>query len=358
MTSCRLLSQHCNSLSYDSNFINLHCQRTNTIAGYFLQTLHHDDHYSTFVSVDNSSSGLTLDFLPCPVKDIEIVACSDGGLILCKNTLTWRGKYYICKPSSKQFETIPNPIHVLTKNVIGIGLMVLGLNPLRFKVVRIFEPYNHDEEKQDLFKYEVFDSEIWEWNPPKDLFLPFSLLPKKSRGLSVYGGLHWLTMSEKNTLSFFEDYWVLVPLPESKTEDALFSSVRTRLTKYEGKLGVIYEKSERSGIEMVELWIMKQDCNGKGVWSKKHQLNFEACNNEQQNRDCSVLCFYNPDIVLMTGFGFVIFYNFKTGRFKRVELDSIYKYAEDAVFVHTDVEPIIFNLKAQVTDYEPIKSIN
>ncbi|OMO91745.1 F-box protein [Corchorus olitorius] len=237
--------------------------------------------------------------------------------------------------------------------------MVLRLNPLRVKVVRVFESYNY-EENQDLqdydyeyensrYKYEIFDSETWEWKPQKDLLSPFSesLLPKQMGAILAYGGLHWLTMSGKNMLSFFEDKqsWELVPLPETETEDALFSSVRTRLTKDEGKLGVIYEKSHRKGIEMVELWIMKQDCDGKRLWSKKHELNFEACN--EQIRDCSVLSFYNPDVVLMTGFGFVIFYNFKTGRFERVELDFRYNYAEDAVFVQTDVEPIHLKVKAE-----------
>ncbi|OMO67231.1 hypothetical protein CCACVL1_20698 [Corchorus capsularis] len=515
LTKSRLVSKEFNSLTYESSFMKIHCERTKTIAGYVVQSSQKTRYHSSFLSIDNPGFDprqLNLDFLPQPV---QILATADQGLLFCA-THGSKNQHYICKPSTRQWEIIPNPdSRCFTRK---IGLVLLGSNPFRFKIVRVSEldpleyssepeqdgnnyksyqceifdsddwvwkklddlklPYNvffnpkpaisastglhwltwdgnknkilsfyQETESWDLVslpeplcfrenwnsvnfaeyegklalicvtpeldfvelwilrnyggkqewvlkhivnltflneeighssiesfynadtllliglyravffnfktgRYEIFDSETWEWKPPKDIKLPFyeSL---QFCAVSAYGGLHWLTMSGKNMLSFYEDKesWELSLLKPESPVLSKFSCVGTRLTKYQGKLGVIYEKSQRSGIEKVELWIMKQCyCNRKRVWSKEHELNFEACNNEQvQIRDCSVLCFYNPDVVLMTGFGFVIFYNFKTSRFERVQLGSRYTYARDVVFLHTDVEPINLKVKLELT---------
>ncbi|KAB5568179.1 hypothetical protein DKX38_001972 [Salix brachista] len=97
---CRLLSKERNSITYDSVFTNLHGQRTNTMSGYFMQSMMSNIFYSSFVSMDDwrSYPKLSLNFLPDRVetqastnqdsednkgKDIELVEYMGKLAITC-----------------------------------------------------------------------------------------------------------------------------------------------------------------------------------------------------------------------------------------------------------------------------------
>ncbi|XVE70685.1 hypothetical protein DITRI_Ditri10aG0090100 [Diplodiscus trichospermus] len=130
---CRLVSRECNSLTYDSSFMRLHCQRTETITGYFIQSLRFSKYNSGFFSIDNPDVKISLDFIS--KGSVEILAVAPQGLIFCMDE--GNRCHYICKPSSRQLEIMPSPnpsgFTILT------GMVVIGSNPLRFKVVRLLK---------------------------------------------------------------------------------------------------------------------------------------------------------------------------------------------------------------------------
>ncbi|KAK8523248.1 hypothetical protein V6N13_113197 [Hibiscus sabdariffa] len=108
---------------------------------------------------------------------VKILATVDEGLVFCC-TRQFRGdKFYICKPSTQQSEVVPspNPRYFTEK----VGMLVLGSNPLRFKIVRLpnsmhdevehaqpecseagFDDGCHDHKRYHMH-YEIFDSKSW-----------------------------------------------------------------------------------------------------------------------------------------------------------------------------------------------------
>ncbi|EOY30312.1 F-box associated ubiquitination effector family protein, putative [Theobroma cacao] len=341
---CRLLSRECNSLTYESSFMRLHCQRTNTIAGYFIQTSKKSRGYSTFCSIDNpgvASDQLTLDFLP---ETVHIRATADQGLMLCESQRS-QNRYYVCKPGTRQWETIPNPNprYFTCKT----AMLVIGSDPLRFKLVRLSDPEPKEAELEseysepELDNYrrypcEIFDSEIWAWKQLDDVMLSYDEFFDLGHAISAYGGLHWLTSTgdKKNILSFNEDKesWESVSLPESFCHGD--HCYHVNLAEYEGKLALIYQRPE---IPLLELWVMK-DYYGK-LWSKKHRVNLaDFC---KENGFYSAYTLYNADMIFMQGYYTAIFYNFKNGQFDRLRLPSTHMFSESAFFFQTDYEPII-----------------
>ena len=342
---CRLLSKECNSLTYESSFMRLYCQRTKTAAGFFIQSLKNSRYYSTFVSIDNPGfdSELRLDFLPD--RSVEILATVDQGLMFCMSQS--ENRYYICKPSTRQWEIIPSPNSPSFSFTRKIGMMVLRSDPLRFKIVQLSDGEYKDSEldldysEPELDDYkrfhsEIFDSDSWAWKQLDDLMLSYNEFFNSKPAISAYNGLHWLTCNgdKNNILSFNQDKesWELISLPDSLCGREHWYPVN--LAEYEGKLALIYMRRD---IDSVEVWIMK-DYYGEKLWSKRHSVNLTAFNKEVGHS--SAVSFYNADTLLMTGWYTAIFYNFKNGQFDRFELPLRHKYPESAYFVQTDYVPV------------------
>ncbi|XVF88865.1 hypothetical protein PTKIN_Ptkin19aG0084900 [Pterospermum kingtungense] len=343
LSKCRLLSRECNRLTYESSFMRLHCQRTKTVAGYFIQSLKSNRFYSTFLSIDNPGLDpqLSLNFLPA--RSVKILATVDQGLVFC---VSEDDCYYICKPSTKQWEIVPSPnLGTFTRKV---GMVVIRSDPLQFKIIRLSDGHEYSNSELDLedsipkipgykrFHCELFDSSTWSWNRLNDVILPWDEFFNTKPAISAYGGLHWLTSNKEknNILSFYADQesWELVSLPDSLCQRGQWNSVN--LAECEGKLTLICVKPE---FDFVELWIMK-DFFGERVWSKRHTVNLKAFN--QENGHSSANSFYNADTLLMIGIYIAIFYNFKNGRFDRLELDLKHTYPNSTFFVQTNYEPI------------------
>lgn len=83
----RVLNNKCNKRSYESWFLNLNRDRTNSICGYFAATLRNTlRNYQTRFVYDektvSENNGVSIDFLP-PGK-IKIEACdASHGILLC-----------------------------------------------------------------------------------------------------------------------------------------------------------------------------------------------------------------------------------------------------------------------------------
>ncbi|KAF2305737.1 hypothetical protein GH714_007922 [Hevea brasiliensis] len=106
LARCRLLSKEINSLTYQSAFLNLHCPRTKTISGYFVQSLR----------------------LRHPQAKVFCFVVIIGRI----------PRYYVCKPSTEEWQIIPNPkTRYFTE---GFAMIVLKSNPLHYRIVRFSRP--------------------------------------------------------------------------------------------------------------------------------------------------------------------------------------------------------------------------
>ncbi|XVF35103.1 hypothetical protein REPUB_Repub18cG0115700 [Reevesia pubescens] len=346
---CRTLSRECYNLTYESNFMQLHCQRTKTIAGYFFQSLVSNRYHSTFLSVDNPGLDhelLSLNFLP--ERFVQILATVNQGLMFCVGQGP-QHHYYICKPSTKQWEIIPSPNpRFFTRKM---GMVVLKSDPLRFKIVRIsdgvcdLEPeydsqLDIDYYKRELtdrvykhFQTEVFDSDIWAWKELDDLMLSYYELFNTKPAISAYGGLHWHIDNKQkhNILSFYGDKerWVLVSSPDSLCDRYRYRYIN--LVEYAGSLAFICMKP---GFNSLDLWVLK----GQKLWTKPYTINLSG------DIGYYVESFYNADTLLMTDMFRATFYNFKNGEFNRLELPINHVRTESAFFIQTDYEPTSYHI--------------
>ncbi|KZV43007.1 F-box protein-like [Dorcoceras hygrometricum] len=79
---------------YESSFTQIHCDRTKTKSGYFIQDIRHNEYVSEFVSYDNDNT-LPTGFLP---KKSKILArAANQGILCCEKELAKRQcRYYVC----------------------------------------------------------------------------------------------------------------------------------------------------------------------------------------------------------------------------------------------------------------------
>ncbi|GMI89408.1 hypothetical protein HRI_002610100 [Hibiscus trionum] len=357
MKKCRILSKECKDLTFESSFTRLHAQRTTTMVGYLLQSLRRANRVdSLFLSIDNPDLDRKitrnfLDFLSERVP-VEILATVDEGLVFCCTRQFRADKFYICKPSTQQSEVVPspNPRHFTEK----VGMLVLGSNPLRFKIVRLSDAV-HDEVEHARPTYsevgfddecyghkryhcEIFDSKSWEWKQSDDLMLSYYDVLNNKPAVSAQGGLHWLMYNmdqcNYNILSFYgdNDNWATSSLPDFLCRNNRRS---TNLATCEGGLALICVDRDSNS---VDVWVSK-DC----FWIKKLRVNLESFS-EEIGHVC-VNSFYNADTLFIIGLWTAIFYNFKTRESKNINLPLNYQTPELVYFIQSDFELVRFKLE-------------
>ncbi|KAG4190143.1 hypothetical protein ERO13_A07G014250v2 [Gossypium hirsutum] len=367
MKKCRVLSKECKDLTYESTFIRPHSQRTSTMVGYLLQCMKifvygwRDRFTSNFVSIANSGlepklTRNVLNFLP---EQAQIVAAVNEGLVLCSPRIYGENWFYICKPSTQQWEFIPapNPRFYRSK----ISMLVLRLNPLRFIIVGLsdtdcsddthsvsvsesdsesdLDSEYSDEEVNDrvvsnekLWHCEIFDSKSWEWKQSDDLKLTYDDFFKNEQGVSACGGIHWLISNREQdkdiVLSFDgnKEEWTMASLPNSLRRKEYCEQIA--LVSCEGNLGLV-KVSFKTRAQMVDVWVL----NYEHIWIRKHAMNL--------NKECYLTrfhSFYSADTLVMKDMWSVYFYNFKTQKFVRVTAGN--QNIDAAYFIQTDFELI------------------
>ncbi|XP_010497150.1 PREDICTED: F-box protein At5g49610-like [Camelina sativa] len=243
----------------ESWFINLNLLRTNPVFGVFIQYKGPlSTYYSTYYVLTSKNihhrSKVSLEFLP--VEKVKIEACDPShGILLCVDPKCYgRTTYIVCKPTTKQYHTIPNPETGCLRTIVT-GLVVIGANPFRYKIVKLSQQNKITFSENDncyTLICEVFDSDLFTWKRldddvklPEGEFLRISSVP-----VLINGFLHWLTTSNKNVFRFCmkTETWSLHPLPNDLTRTSPLV-----LAKYKDKLGII-------------LWKQKSRENLKGIW--------------------------------------------------------------------------------------------
>ncbi|XP_030970714.1 F-box protein At5g49610-like [Quercus lobata] len=305
---CRLVSKDWNLITYDSSFIQAHSERTKTIDGFFIGSLEWGKPVNKFVSINepDPKSKLSLDFIPGPVS---IIAATKQGLLLCVDNYSCRNhKYYVCKPSTKQWKKIPNPR--TRYHTVRCAMVVLKSNPLHYKIIR-FSTHSlrtimtYKSMTYSFLFCEIFDSKAWAWKKLKDVVM----LPKDEwlgfhdPVVSVSGSLYWLTNNnmvfvfhvDSNKCTTFD---LPFPLCKKKYFDPM------KLVEYQGRVGMLCKK----GCD-IQVWMMENH----EVWSKKQTVSIEPA---KLSASCYPVAFQSSDIMLMGDDTNMIHYDFRSGNSK------------------------------------------
>jgi F-box interacting protein len=246
---CRLVSKHLNTITYDSSFVQAFHRRTKTISGFFTQT-----QFIPITDSANNDSLMSLKFLPGPVK---IQAATKQGILLCVNTDNPRRyripEYYVCKPSTKEWHQIPNPkTRFLTER---IGMVVLKLEPLCYKIVRFSKPKsvctNYKSESYNTLHCEIFSSETCAWKRLENVLLPWCEFLSWEPAISTCGSLHWL-MTNHEIFAFSADTesWEIFDLPFPLCKEHYFKHMK--LVDYSSRLAMLCMEESS-----MQLWVME-----------------------------------------------------------------------------------------------------
>ncbi|CDP07857.1 unnamed protein product [Coffea canephora] len=333
LDTCKLVSKDWNRLVYESNFMPSYCKNTSNVYGYFIQNLVANRHQFRFVSFNSQppeghDQTCIRISTPTPDDDMNIQASSKQGILCCVRRKGKQYRYYVYKPSTQQWQDLPNPKLRLT--TLKVALVVLRSNPLWYKIIRISRPR---VSRPDFYNYhcEIFDSERWSWRRAEDILLPHGEMFDNNQSVYASGLIYWLT-TEDNVLAFNheQETYHTFPLPELVCKNCEYSC--KQLVEYEGKLGFICKTPEGH----IHLW---------GVLDRKHprwklikEVNIDLLAKEVSFP--SPAGFYNADIALMKAFRKMIFYKLQDSSYNEIELLDGLCFAADVFPFRSDLEPV------------------
>ncbi|KAL3619284.1 hypothetical protein CASFOL_036854 [Castilleja foliolosa] len=296
---CKCVSKNWNQLVHESTFMPLYCNRTKNMSGYFIQATIRSKNISVFVDR--------------PEKDEKI-----------EKQRAYR--YYVCKPATRQWQTLPNP--KLRYHTLSVAIFVVGSTPLRFKIVRLSKDQRVVKD-YSMMKCEIFDSKAWRWRETKSPHLPCGEMITSSHPVVCAGSIHWLT-NDENVLVFHEanESFEKFPLPLSVALDK-----SKQLVSYQGKLGLTCLRG-RDGV--MKIWTV-EDYNTYR-WGDEKSMSVSGL--ESHCKPCYAAGFYNEGIALFKMANEAVFYRLGDGSVTKVGLgmDMIGK-CEFFQF-RSDLEPV------------------
>ncbi|XP_010473688.1 PREDICTED: putative F-box protein At3g10240 [Camelina sativa] len=309
----RLLNKECNKRSYESWFLDLNLHRTNSVSGCFLQSRYYEQGYKIRTSFIHERSnlqnndGVSIDFLP-PGNNVKIKACdASHGILLCVNDRGVVPEYIVCKPTTKQYQIIPNPNGRSCDRSLGIA--VIGLDPFRYKIIRLSKTSGMDRNLRTL-ACEVFDSGSFAWKRLKNLRLPRTDGLILSNPVQASGFLHWRSRND-NVIRFClkTEAWSFLHTPNF--------GVFPKLVIYVGKLGVIREWTGKDQEDVRGLWVLKSSI-GKS-WIKVRDIKSIGVSD-------NILWTPSNDVVTLWGWDRVCFYTINTKRLNIVHTNTEFAY--------------------------------
>lgn len=285
---CRAVSRRWNEITYEPSFKDLHPRRTPTIAGYFVQGISGGRFSLRFVSVTGDDSpDLSLGFLPGPVR----IEASDCGILLCKQERrdNGKGRYCVCKPSTKEWVNIPSPTNTDVSAAVTAMVVLRSRPVLRFKVLRISVPQGPS---MRVHCCEVFDSEAWRWKRLVDMAVPREYFFIRESSVVVAGKAFWFT-ARRHILVFdmHEETWSTFPVP---TPDQDFEQCQPpQLVKHEGKLGLLFQCHHGC---FADLFVVEN--LGSRRWAKRERICFEGTGHELRR----LLAIYSAKVILLQAY--------------------------------------------------------
>ncbi|WCJ28894.1 F-box associated ubiquitination effector family protein [Euphorbia peplus] len=292
LTTCRLVSKECNRLTYEPSFLNLHSHRTETLSGFFFQTMKLHKTFAHFVSAEHPGrNSMFLDFLPSLVM---VKASSLQGILVCIDTSTQNHRYYVCKPLTREWQQILNP---KTRYVTeSIAIKVVKSNPLEYKIVRFSRQKKRFVEENYRLRCEIFDSMVGYWRQIEEVKLPYAdQLYSWNPPILASGNFHWMTLENKVFVldNDVEKYRIL-SLPYFDHYD------QVQLTYYKGKLAVICKEGN-----FFDLWVMEN--YQEKEWRKRVRISIESI------EELEIAAYNNVNLAMVPGLYNLLWYKLKHG---------------------------------------------
>ncbi|CAA7051466.1 unnamed protein product [Microthlaspi erraticum] len=253
----RLLNKETNERSYESWFLNLNLHRTNSISGYFAQYYGEGYKYKNrFIHERRGfeNNKVSIDFLPPGNVKIEACDASNGIMLCALETGPSAPEFIVCKPTTKQYQIIPDPI--MQNLAVSFGLAVIQSNPFRYKILRL-SPMKYvpriNNRNHRTFACEVFDSGSFSWKRIKNLRIPRNDGLALTEPVEAAGFFHWLSWEEKVIRFCLQtESWSFFQTPKF--------GISPKLVRYEGKLGVIRSWFKDTGEKFYRLWVLERSC--------------------------------------------------------------------------------------------------
>lgn len=255
LDTCKVVCKDWNQLVSESSFMPKYCKNTKNLYGFYVQDLRSCKYKQEFISLEPSQSDKERTSIKIGKKFWEngakIEASSKQG-ILC--VVKWKSRlcrYYICKPSTGQWQPLPNP--KLRFWTVKVALAVLHSNPLRFKIIRISQDYGSSTRRAECYAYccENFDSKTWAWRRVNDVVLPYGVFfDHRNHAVHASGLIYWLT-TDDHVVAFNheDDSYFRFPLPQLEGNNS-----SNQLIEYEGKLGFVHKAAAQESI--MALWVV------------------------------------------------------------------------------------------------------
>ncbi|KAG6390591.1 hypothetical protein SASPL_148329 [Salvia splendens] len=312
LEQCKSVSKDWKQIIYDPTFIPLHSLRTNSLFGYFFQTLKSSNYRSAFVST--AAGAIESTWPRC--DGVEILASCDQGILICERQICCRNKrFYACKPATAQWQPLPNPkLRYQTK---AVAVVVARSHPLRYVIVRLYALGSQ-------LHCEIFDSERWRWEKIIECSPPYGeIVMNGSPSVTTAGRfVHWLTLNDSVlTLDVEKRRFRCSALPGCLPKSRW---TWPRLVEYEGELGFMCQVEEKE----MEVW-----SNGK----KKAVVNMRDTGLQHP----VAVEFCSSNVVFITSMEGGGFYNLQNRSFSKVEVPydlriplQVFRFRSDTQIVH------------------------
>ncbi|XP_055823263.1 F-box protein At5g49610-like [Solanum dulcamara] len=348
LDTCKVVNKECHDMIFESNFMPQFCGRSQNISGYFVQTLLNNKHVTEFVSMDECSGNSKAPFhLPIDDSivmprfnddfDMKIVASTKQGILCCVRRIRNSYRYFICKPSTKQWKKLPNPR--VRYSTVKVALIVLSSNPLHFKIIRLSSPrtmYHHYRNLgQDYYRREIFDSKAWKWKQEKDLLVPELLRFDMFAPTVNTSGLVYFKLRDDLVMALNYNGEEAFPRFALPNEALDYEDYRyNQLVEYNGKLGFTCLSPRGMGI-----WVFE---NENHVWELKQEVDIETILGVTNFP--TPVGIYNAGIALMMDYYQVFFYKLQDKSFNKVKLDKCRAVQEIFPF-RSDLEPVDLSMQ-------------
>ncbi|XP_047959990.1 uncharacterized protein LOC125205249 [Salvia hispanica] len=318
LEQCKSVSKEWKQIIYEPTFIPLHSQRTNSLYGYFFQTLKSSKSHSAFVSTAPGAINSTW-----PRNEgVEILASCDQGILICERGICRNKRFYACKPATAQWQPLPNPkLRYQTKSV---AVVVARSHPLRYVIVRLYSLGSQ-------LHCEIFDSERWRWEKIDNSPLYGEIVINCSPSVTTAGRfVHWLTLNDSVlTLDVEKRRFRCSALPGCLP---MCRWTLPALVEYEGELGFMCQVEEKEDRSEMEVW-----SNGK----KKAVVNMRDIGLGLDLQHPVAVEFCSSNVVFIRSMEGGGFYNMQNRSFSKVEVPydlripmQVFRFRSDSQIVH------------------------
>lgn len=290
LETCREASERLEKITYDPSFTKLFAERNKSLVSGFFMLISRKalqpmppldaagEDRPEYSNSKSSSSTLSLSFMPGTL--MRILSATKFGVLLLEVSSERSFQYCVCKPTTKQFQTIPKSKFDVTNSRLRyeiFAMVGLRIGPnLRYKVVRFWESGVHVTRNSRLrvFECEIFDSETWTWKKleGKQLCLDYDDRVDSLRHVVVRrsGTIYWLIRPRNEILAFNvkEESWEIFALPEGHGLCGTLS--RCILVGCAGgRLGLVGQVEN-----CLELWVSKPSGQNM-VWSVRRRFTID-----------------------------------------------------------------------------------